>query len=105
MRRKLRVYIAREAQLVEQSIEAALVVSSSLISSKLLFSCLTAPSTTAPGEAGSQPEGKLSWLRLLPAGEAWQLRQHRCQPPAGWRILAGYFLAKAAAGESRRQGG
>lgn len=30
-----RVCIAREAQLVEQSIEAALVVSSSLISSKL----------------------------------------------------------------------
>ena len=35
---KLRVYIAREAQLVEQSIEAALVVSSSLISSKLSYS-------------------------------------------------------------------
>lgn len=31
----IRVYLAREAQLVEQSIEAALVVSSSLISSKL----------------------------------------------------------------------
>ena len=33
-----RVCIAREAQLVEQSIEAALVVSSSLISSKLSYS-------------------------------------------------------------------
>ena len=32
---KTRVCIAREAQLVEQSIEAALVVSSSLISSKI----------------------------------------------------------------------
>ena len=34
----IRVYLAREAQLVEQSIEAALVVSSSLISSKLSYS-------------------------------------------------------------------
>ena len=53
--RTLGSIIAREAQLVEQSIEAALVVSSSLISSKLSYSYFSVCDTDFLLTAASPP--------------------------------------------------